>query len=112
MIDVILARDERMTVTGGRWFGNYETPSILSRVGRQKVASELDTSSYGRKESEGRDYNEDTNFGKLKRIPYPPLQEFLKVHGKATITSPDETESEVAEVEEPEADPLETLGEG
>jgi hypothetical protein len=23
------------------------------------------------------DYEKDTNFGKLKRIPYPPLQDFL-----------------------------------
>ena len=32
----------------------------------------------GRKESEGKHVNEDTNFGKLKRIPYGPFQEFLK----------------------------------
>src|ERR1039457_3654042 len=38
----------------------------------------LDTSSYGRKESEGKDFNEDTNFGKLKRIPHPGLQTFLR----------------------------------
>ena len=35
----------------------------------------------GRKESEGKDFNEDTNFGKLKRVPYRPLQLFLKKHG-------------------------------
>jgi hypothetical protein len=40
----------------------------------------LDTTTYGRKESEGKDFNEDTNFGKLKRIPYQPLQEFLAKH--------------------------------
>ena len=28
----------------------------------------IDYSSYGRKENEGKDLNEDTNFGKLKRI--------------------------------------------
>jgi hypothetical protein len=27
------------------------------------------------------DYEKDTNFGKLKRIPYPPLQKFLGKHG-------------------------------
>ncbi|WP_288175448.1 hypothetical protein [Sporofaciens musculi] len=38
----------------------------------------VDYSSYGRKENEGKDLNEDTNFGKLKRIPYGPLQEYIK----------------------------------
>ena len=37
-----------------------------------------DNRSYGRKESEGKDFNEDTNFGKLKRIPHPNLQAFLR----------------------------------
>lgn len=79
VIDVIEARDSRMIESGGRWFGNYETPTILSKKGRAKLkrGEPLDTSSYGRKESEGRDFNEDTNFGKLKRIPYKPLQDFL-----------------------------------
>jgi hypothetical protein len=27
------------------------------------------------------DFEKDTNFGKLKRIPYPPLQEFMRKHG-------------------------------
>jgi hypothetical protein len=68
-----------MTEGEGRWFGNYETPTILSRRGKQKIKKglPLDTSSYGRKESEGRDFNEDTNFGKLKRIPHAKLQAFL-----------------------------------
>ena len=38
----------------------------------------IDYSSYGRKENEGKDLNEDTNFGKLKRIPYAPLQQYIK----------------------------------
>lgn len=80
MIECIEARDHRLIQKGGRWFGDYETPAILSKIGRQKekLAALLDTAAYGRKESEGRDYNEDTNFGKLKRIPYEPLQRFLK----------------------------------
>lgn len=80
MIDLITARDKRLTDAGGRWFGNYETPGVISKVGRSKLArgEKLDTSVYGRKESEGRDFNEDTNFGKLKRIPYGPLQTFIK----------------------------------
>lgn len=80
VIGIIRARDDRLTRKGGRWFGNYETPCVLSKVGKAKrgrgeaVSSEL----YGRKESEGKDYNEDTNFGKLARIPYPAMQEFLR----------------------------------
>jgi len=81
-IECIRARDKRLEVCGGRWFGNYETPAILSKVGRAKIKNNiaLDHSMYGRKESEGRDYNEDTNFGKLNRIPYSPLQKFLASH--------------------------------
>lgn len=83
MMDCILARDQRLLESGGKWFGNFETPAVLSKAGRKKKADHqvTDDSTYGRKESEGKDYNEDTNFGKLKRIPYEPLQRFLKKHG-------------------------------
>lgn len=86
--ECVAARDYRLTAAGGLWFGDYETPTILSRSGKVKQSHglPLDTTVYGRKESEGRDFNEDTNFGKLKRIPYEPLQRFLKKHG-ATYTS-------------------------
>ena len=82
VIDCVLARDRRLVESGGRWFGFYETPAVLSKVGKAKLASgePLDASGYGRKESEGKDYNEDTNVGKLKRIPVPALQAFLKRH--------------------------------
>jgi hypothetical protein len=82
MIELVEARDRRMIEGGGHWFGNYETPTILSKRGKQKIKNglEVDTSSYGRKESEGKDFNEDTNFGKLKRIPHPKLQAFLAKH--------------------------------
>lgn len=80
VIDLVEARDRRLTDAGGRWFGHYETPCVLSRKGAAKLAKgiALDTASYGRKESEGKDFNEDTNFGKLKRIPHPDLQAFLR----------------------------------
>ena len=80
VIELVEARDTRLTNAGGRWFGNYETPCVLSHRGIAKLAmgTAPDTSSYGRKESEGRDFNEDTNFGKLKRIPHPNLQAFLR----------------------------------
>lgn len=77
--ECILARDRRMYECGGGWFGNFETPTILSKVGKQKVKrrQEIDYSSYGRKEGEGKDLNEDTNFGKHKRIPYKPLKKYI-----------------------------------
>ncbi len=94
MIECVLARDHRLISGGGRWFGEYETPAILSQVGRYKLEAglDLDASLYGRKKSEERDFNEDTNFGKLKRIPYRPLQEYLKRMGasySATGTYPE-----------------------
>ncbi len=80
MIELVEARDKRLLSCDGRWFGNYETPCIMSKKGAIKSAKglRLDTRSYGRKESEGKDFNEDTNFGKLKRIPHAGLQTFLK----------------------------------
>ena len=83
MIDCIRARDDRLTRSGGKWFGDYETPCVPSKIGRKKLkrGETLDESLYGRKESEGKDFNEDTNFGKLKRVPYKPLQLYLKKHG-------------------------------
>jgi hypothetical protein len=87
VIELVKARDQRMIESGGRWFGNYETPTILSKNGKAKMKRgiSLDTSRYGRKESEGQDFNEDTNFGKLKRIPYKPLQEFLKKYRRTSL---------------------------
>lgn len=83
VIECINARDHRMEAAGGRWFGEFDTPTILSRVGSKalRAGGELNFGGYGRKESEGYHFNEDTNFGKLKRIPYRPLQEFLKQAG-------------------------------
>jgi hypothetical protein len=91
MIECIRARDFRLTQSGGKWFGDYETPVVLSKIGWAKISRKaaLDETSYGRKESEGKDYNEDTNFGKLKRIPYEPLQRYLKKHGADYIVSGD-----------------------
>jgi hypothetical protein len=79
MIELVEARDRRLLGCGGRWFGDYETPTILSKAARLKIRAgqPLDATSYGRKESEGKDYNEDTNFGKLQRIPHPALRAFL-----------------------------------
>ncbi len=86
MIELVEARDNRMTAAGGLWFGNYETPTILSKQGKAKKrqGKKLELS-YGRKESEKKDYNEDTNFGKLKRIPHPNLQAFLIKHCESSL---------------------------
>jgi hypothetical protein len=85
VIECIRARDHRMAEAGGRWFGKFETPTILSRTGKKIVnaGGVLNIERYGRKESEGWHFNEDTNFGKMKRIPYQPLQEFLRDSGCA-----------------------------
>jgi hypothetical protein len=88
MIDCIRARDFRLEQGGGHWFGDYETPAVLSKRGRAKVLAgePVDTTGYGRKESEGYDFNEDTNFGKLMRIPYQPLHLFLQRIGASYRT--------------------------
>jgi hypothetical protein len=80
VVDCILARDKRLAERGGKWFGDFETPAVLSKTGKlkKKLGLDVDHFQYGRKASEAKDYNEDTNFGKLKRIPFKPLQEFLK----------------------------------
>lgn len=79
MIELVEARDKRLLDSGGQWFGNFETPCVLSQLGQEKLKQgiPLDKNTYGRKSSEGKDYNEDTNFGKLQRIPHPDLQAFL-----------------------------------
>ena len=78
--DCILARDRRMYESNGGWVGLFETPAILSNSGKRKMDANLaiDYSAYGRKENEGKDLNEDTNFGKWKRIPYDPLRQYIK----------------------------------
>lgn len=75
VIKCIIQRDMRLAKSGGRWFGDFETPAILSRSGKKKLMmhKDLNKLTYGRKESEGMDFNEDTNFGKLARIPYEPF---------------------------------------
>ncbi len=75
----IVARDRRMYDANGGWFGFFETPAVLSKKGMQKLRDgiKIDYTAYGRKEDEERDLNEDTNFGKLKRIPYQPLKNYI-----------------------------------
>ncbi len=97
MIEIIEARDRRLLKVG-RWFGEFETPTVLSNIGRAKtrVGQRIDTSAYGRKESEGRDFNEDTNFGKLQRIPHLGLRAFLRKH-RIPVEESRETKEVLAE---------------
>jgi len=67
MIECIRARDKRLINGGGKWFGDL--PKVISVTGRQKIKEGIELTD--------QDYEMDTNFGKLKRIPYPPLQTFL-----------------------------------
>jgi hypothetical protein len=71
MIEVVEARDRRLAESGGRWFG--KVPRVPSRAGMVKLrrGEPLEES----------DFERDTNFGKLKRIPYEPLQSFMRKHG-------------------------------
>lgn len=81
VVECVLARDRRLyDKSNGGWFGHFDTPVVLSKRGKSHIQRgiAIDYRSYGRKEDEGKDLNEDTNFGKLKRIPYEPLQRFIK----------------------------------
>lgn len=89
VIECIRARDSRLKERGGLWFGDLTVPVVLSNLGRNKKAAgePLNYEFYGHKEGEGWDFNVDTNFGKLKRIPLKELQEFLKLHNASYARS-------------------------
>ncbi len=71
MVACVRARDARLAEAGGRWIGGV--PKVVKKTSMRKFASG--------KHLSGQDFEKDTNFGKLKRIPYPPLQEFMRKHG-------------------------------
>jgi len=68
MFEVINARDKRLNDCGGKWFG--KVPKVVKDTSMKKYRN-------GEKLDDD-DYEKDTNFGKLKRIPYAPLQKFLE----------------------------------
>jgi hypothetical protein len=71
MIECVRARDNRLIATGGKWV--VGKPVVISKRGEEKIRrNEPLTDS---------DFEKDTNFGKLKRIPYEPLQAFMRKHG-------------------------------
>jgi hypothetical protein len=67
MVECIHARDDRLISLGGRWHNGV--PQVIQRASSAKYRDGLPLTDS--------DYQKDTNFGKLKRIPYPPLQEFM-----------------------------------
>lgn len=71
MVACVRARDASLAERGGKWIRGIPKVVKSSSRGRLKAGDPLRDS----------DYEKDTNFGKLKRIPYPPLQEFMRKHG-------------------------------
>jgi hypothetical protein len=71
MVECVRARDARLAGAGGRRIGNI--PKVVKKGSMRRFAS-------GKRLTAG-DFEKDTNFGKLKRIPYPPLQDFMRKHG-------------------------------
>lgn len=85
MIECVRARDDRLLVAG-RWHGKI--PQVVKKASLWKL---------GAKQPLGdSDFEKDTNFGKLKRIPYAPLSEFLKKHR----VNPEQEEEEPEEPDE------------
>ncbi len=72
MIDVVRARDDSLVRRRGKWISGI--PMVVKQTSNRKATDALT----------GADYEKDTNFGKLARIPYPPLQAFLKKYGAET----------------------------
>ncbi len=71
MVECVRARDERLRQAGGRWFDGI--PKVVKKTSMHKWQA---GQNLGRA-----DFEKDTNFGKLKRIPHPGLQEFMRKHG-------------------------------
>jgi hypothetical protein len=71
MVECVRARDARLAEAGGRWIGDI--PKVVKKTSMSKFTSG--------KRLTATDFEKDTNFGKLKRIPYPPLQDFMRKHG-------------------------------
>ena len=81
MILCIRARDERLKKAGGRWHNGIAQVVKKSSMSKFRAGSILRDS----------DFEKDTNFGKLKRIPYDPLQKFMRKHGAISNNDNHET---------------------
>mgnify|MGYP000574967491 CR=1 FL=1 len=71
MVECVRARDASLAERGGKWIGGIPKVVKKSSMGKFRTGDRLHDS----------DFEKDTNFGKLKRIPYPPLQQFMRKHG-------------------------------
>lgn len=72
MAACVRTRDHRLLkIAKGKWVGGV--PYVPSKSGMKKLKKKQPLTNS--------DYERDTNFGKLKRIPYRPLVEFLRKHG-------------------------------
>jgi hypothetical protein len=71
MVECVRARDKRLADSGGRWISGVPKVVKKASIGKFKKGRRLQNS----------DFEKDTNFGKLKRIPYAPLQDFMRKHG-------------------------------
>jgi hypothetical protein len=71
MVECVRARDMSLAERGGKWINGIPKVVKKSSMSKLKEGKRLLNS----------DFEKDTNFGKLKRIPYPPLQEFMRKHG-------------------------------
>jgi hypothetical protein len=80
MILCIRARDRRLKEAGGRWYKGIPQVVKKTSMSKWRAGSTLKDS----------DFEKDTNFGKLKRIPYNPLQDFVRKHG-AIVNNEDES---------------------
>ncbi len=79
MIECIRARDSRLISGGGRWHGSQ--PQVVKKTSQAKHRR-------GEPMSDD-DYAKDTNFGKLNRIPYPPLVVMLLRYGVHVVFQPE-----------------------
>lgn len=71
MVECVRARDASLKKRGGLWFDGV--PKVVKKSSEGKYAAG--------KRLTAADFEKDTNFGKLKRIPYQPLQDFMRKHG-------------------------------
>jgi hypothetical protein len=71
MVACVRARDASLAERGGKWIDGVPKVVKKSSMGKYNARKRLLNS----------DYEKDTNFGKLKRIPYGPLQDFMRKHG-------------------------------
>ena len=71
MVECVRARDGRLAEAGGKWFGSLPKVVKKKSLSKRRAGHSLTDD----------DYEKDTNFGKLKRIPYQPLKDFLRKYG-------------------------------